>query len=111
MEKLSHEMEWKEKDQQINANLYITEGAERKKILDRMFKIIIQENCLEIREKLNLHIKGLILCLEKLQQNNQFLYIYIYILIKLLDIEGREKEILRNSRQKYQVNFNDDELS
>ena len=43
-----------------------------------MFKIIIQENCLEIREKLNLHIKGLILCLEKLQQNNQFLYIYIY---------------------------------
>ena len=33
MEKLSHEMEWKEKDQQRNANLYITEGAERKKVV------------------------------------------------------------------------------
>ena len=109
MEKLSHEMELKENDQQRNANLYITEGAEKKKILDRVFKIIIQENFLEIREKLNLHIKGLILCLEKLEQNNQF--IYIYLLIKLLDIKGREKEILRDSRQKYQMTFNDDELS
>lgn len=42
-----------------------------------MFKIIIQENFLGIREKLNLHIKGFILCLEKLEQNNQFQYIYI----------------------------------
>ena len=42
-----------------------------------MFKIIIQENFLGIREKLNLHIKGFILCLEKLEQNNQFKYIYI----------------------------------
>ena len=35
MEKLSHEMEWKEKDQQTNANLYITERAERKKNMEQ----------------------------------------------------------------------------
>ena len=89
-----------------------------------MFKIIIQENFLGLREKLNLYIKGFILCLEKLEQNNNsyiyiyiyiyvciYIYIYIYILLKQLDINGKEKEILRDSRQKYQMTFNDDKLS
>lgn len=74
----------KENDQQRNANLYITEGAEKKKILDRVFKIIIQENFLEIREKLNLR-KGLMHYVWKIGTEPTSSYIYVYLsLIKLL---------------------------